>query len=184
MVVNIGDKPSADFTQPIELLKACHRRIEHFLWVLQTALTRFGKGDLNDEGRRALEASLNYFANFAPRHTADEEESLFPRIRGGGGSNAPAAMAELDRLESDHRRGDACHALVHSLVRQWLDMGRIDERGRVDLRAVLDELTTMYASHIRLEEERVFQVAAAMLTAEQLREIGEEMKRRRSLVPA
>ena len=77
-MVQIGQKPLADFSQPLEMMKDCHRRIEHFLDLLQTVVERFGDGELPEEGRRALEASLNYFAHAAPRHTADEEESLFP----------------------------------------------------------------------------------------------------------
>jgi hypothetical protein len=40
----------------------------------------------------------------------------------------------------------------------------------------------MYAEHIRLEEQHVFVLAASALNAEQLHDMGEEMKRRRSLV--
>lgn len=181
MVVNLGDKPLADFTEPIEMLKDCHRRIEHFLAVLQKVEARFGAGELTDEARRALEASLNYFAHFAPRHTADEEQSLFPRLRCGGSDQARVAMAELDRLERDHRRGEAGHALVDRLGRQWLAAGRIDEGSRTHLQEALEALVSMYSAHIRVEEQEVFVLASETLRPEQLRDIGEEMKRRRSL---
>jgi hypothetical protein len=36
---------------------------------------------LNEEQRGAFEAALRYFREAAPKHTADEEESLFPRLR-------------------------------------------------------------------------------------------------------
>ena len=163
-------------------MQDCHRRIEHFLDVLRTVEAQFGAGELTAEARRALAAALNYFANFAPRHTADEEESVFPRMRSSLNADAREAAAELDRLEHDHRRGEACHSLVDRLVREWLDTGCIDEEQRRNLRAALDELATMYAAHIRLEEQRIFMLASHVLRAEQLREIGEEMKRRRSLI--
>lgn len=35
MAVNLGEKPLATFSEPIEMLKDCHRRIEHFLGVLR-----------------------------------------------------------------------------------------------------------------------------------------------------
>jgi len=181
MVMNLGDKPLAGFSEPIEMMKDCHRRIEHFLDVLRRVEAQFGGGDLTDGGRRALEASLNYFANFAPRHTADEEQSLFPRIRLSENTTACEVMDDRDRRDTDHRRGEVCHALVNELVHQWLETGHIDEAQRKSLRAVLDELATMYAAHIRLEEQRIFAVASHMLQPEQLREIGEEMKERRAL---
>jgi hemerythrin-like domain-containing protein len=181
MAVNLGAKPPADFTEPIQMMKDCHRRIEHFLDVLRKVVQQFGEGDLDDEGRRALEASLNYFANFAPRHTADEERSLFPRLRRSESLEARAAMADLDQLERDHRKGESCHALADELARQWLDTGRLDEAPRKILTAALEVLTAMYAEHIRVEEQRVFVVANEVLQAEALREIGDEMRQRRSL---
>jgi hemerythrin-like domain-containing protein len=181
MLVNLGDKPAAGFGEPLELMKDCHRRIEHFLDVLRKAEREFGAGELTDDARRALEASINYFANFAPRHTADEERSLFPRLRCEENAEARAVMTELDRLESDHRDGEANHALVDELVREWLAAGRLEEASRGRLRQALDELASMYDAHIQVEEGRVFVLASRLLKSEQLHEIGEEMKRRRSL---
>jgi hemerythrin-like domain-containing protein len=181
MAVNLGDKPLASFSEPVEMMTDCHRRIEHFLDVLQKVERQSGQGRLSDEGRRALESSLNYFANFAPRHTADEEQSLFPRMRRSDDPAVRAVMADLDGLEHDHRRCEQCHAIVDQMVRQWLDFGRLDEAQRMRLRAALDELARVYAHHIRLEEERVFAVASHVLNSEQLREIGEEMQQRRGL---
>jgi hemerythrin-like domain-containing protein len=181
MLVNLGDKPPAGFSEPIELMKDCHRRIEHFLDVLRKVEREFGAGELTDEARRALEASINYFANFAPRHTADEEQSLFPRLRSEESAETRAVVMELDRLESDHREGEANHALVDELVRRWLAAGRLDEAARPRLRRALDELAAMYDAHIQLEEGQVFLLASRLLKRDQLQEIGEEMKQRRSL---
>lgn len=181
MAVNLGDKPLADFTQPIEMLKDCHRRIEHFLDVLRKVDEKFGNDELNEEGRRALEKSLNYFAHSAPRHTADEEQSLFPRMRSSDSDSARAVIAELDQLECDHRRGEACHARIDQIGRKWLEAGRIGKTDRESFQTALGELQSLYAAHIPLEEQRVFVVASQMLEKEQVRDIGEEMKQRRSL---
>jgi hemerythrin-like domain-containing protein len=177
--VTIGGKPLAGFDQPIELLKDCHRRIEHFLDVLQKVVELFGEGHLSEEGRRALETSLDYFGHAAPRHTADEEQSLFPRMRRSSDAQVRALMAELDRLESDHRHVESCHAQVDELGRAWLKGGRIDELSRAKLRALVKELVAIYAAHIRLEEEGVFAAAAKILEPRDLGEVGVEMRRRR-----
>lgn len=181
MAVNLGDKPLAGFGEPIEMLKDCHRRIEHFLGVLQAVEQRYGGRELDDEGRRALEAALNYFASSSPRHTADEEQSLFPRMRCSEDPAARAVMADLDRLEHDHRRCEDCHSLVDLVVGHWLESGRLDAAQRTRLRAALDELADVYAAHIRLEDQQVFAVAKRILNPEAVREIGEEMRARRSL---
>lgn len=177
--VTIGGKPLAGFDRPLELLKDCHRRIEHFLGVLQTAVELFGEGDLPYEGRRALETSLEYFTRAAPRHTADEEESLFPRMRRSADAETLAVMAEIDRLESDHRRAEERHQKVDELGRKWLASGFVGQSERDTLRTLLAELVEVYAAHIRLEDERVFEVAAKSLLPEDLRQVGAEMRRRR-----
>lgn len=177
--VTIGGKPLAGFDQPIELLKDCHRRIEHFLDVLRKVVEVCGDGVLSDEGRRPLETSLEYFAHAAPRHTADEEESLFPRMRRSGDAEVLAVMAELDRLEADHRRADERHAQVDELGRKWLATGSLEEGDLATLRALLDELVSLYAAHIQLEEQRMFEVAARMIDEGDLGEVGREMRRRR-----
>ena len=79
MPVQIGSKAS-DFSDPTGLMSDCHRRIEMFL----TALRAVGDCDgrqLAEDERRALDAALRYFCEAAPKHNADEEESLFPRLR-------------------------------------------------------------------------------------------------------
>lgn len=180
-MINIGDKPLADFNDPIGMLRDCHRRIERFLNLLRAVDQRCGPGVLDGEGREAIAAALNYFSNFAPRHTADEEESLFPRMRNSGDAEALAVLANLDRLEQDHRRCEECHAAAARIAGEWLEKGWIDRRQHQLLRTALDELAAIYTEHIRLEDTRVFVIASRVLKPEQLGEIGEEMARRRSL---
>jgi hemerythrin-like domain-containing protein len=169
----------ADFTRPIGLMMDCHRRIEHFLEALRRVVERFGGGDLDGEGRSALETSLNYFGQAVPRHTADEEQSLFPRVRRSDDPAACEAMTELDRLEADHRLAESAHVRIDELGRRWLNAGRLGESDGARLRTLLDDLATAYADHIRLEDERVFVLGSGVLTAESLREVGEEMEQRR-----
>jgi hypothetical protein len=54
--------------------------------------------------KSALNAALTYFRNAAPKHTSDEEESLFPRLRA-----SEAAIECLERLESDHQTASWDH---------------------------------------------------------------------------
>ena len=179
VTVTIGKRKLAGVEQPIELLKDCHRRIEHFLGVLEKVVEQYGEGILPDEGRRALQVSLDYFADAAPWHAADEEQSLFPRLRVSNDAAARRAMAEIDRLERDHRSADACHARVAVIGRQWLAEGCLALSDRTTLRALLAELRTVYTSHIRLEEEQIFVLASRLLSASDIREVGKEMRRRR-----
>jgi hemerythrin-like domain-containing protein len=80
MPIVIGAKRESDFSDPIGMLGDCHRRIERFLNALLTVATSAKGGPLTSEQQTALAASLRYFLEAAPKHTADEEESLFPRL--------------------------------------------------------------------------------------------------------
>jgi len=181
--IRLGGPPLADFNQPLEMLHDCHRRIEHFLDVFKRVAQQFSDSELNEEGRRALEASLTYFSQAAPRHTADEEQSLFPRMRTSADPVVQAALAELDSLEADHRTAEELHEKVDALGRHWLRAGRLTEEEMTRFQAWLDELAAIYAAHIRMEEERVFVMAAQALSAEELQEVGAEMRKRRRIAP-
>jgi len=179
MPVNLGTTGQPDFDQPIELMMDCHRRIEHFLGVLQNVAARYTDQPLDNQGREALETALNYFRSAAPRHTADEERSLFPRMREVDNPQVKQAMAEIDRLESDHRKAEAAHARLDELGRQWLVEGTVSGELLAEFQGLLDELAQAYSEHIPIEDDSVFVLATRVLTGEQLRAVGNEMKQRR-----
>src|SRR5579871_576381 len=113
MPVQIGAKAHS-FSDPTELLSDCHRRIEMFLGSLRRVADLIDR-PLTEEARSALESALRYFREAAPKHTADEEESLFPRLRRTHSHEIQAALATLDTLEDDHRKAEALHAEVDAL---------------------------------------------------------------------
>jgi len=183
MAVPLGSKGQADFTQPIELMMDCHRRIEHFLGVLRKLTERYVDEPLDDEAREALETALNYFRSAAPRHTADEEQSLFPRMRQVDDPQARQAMAQIDRLESDHRKAEAAHARLDELGRRWSADGALPPDPFGEFRRLLDELATAYGEHIPIEDDSVFVLAKRVLDDEQLQAVGAEMRQRRAADP-
>ena len=79
MPVQIGAK-AHNFSDPTGLLSDCHRRIETFLRTLE-GVASVADRPSTEEARAALESALRYFREAAPKHTADEEDSLFPRLR-------------------------------------------------------------------------------------------------------
>ena len=131
MPVTLGAKPDHGFDEPLGLLSDCHRRIEHFLGVLRR-VAEAGHGEpLAPAQAEALTAALRYFKTAAPRHTDDEERSLFPRLRAAGDPRVGEAMAEIDALEADHRAAAAAHRAVEELGLEWMDRGRQIGRAHV-----------------------------------------------------
>lgn len=181
MPIQIGQRTDHGFDEPLGLLSDCHRRIEHFLGVLATITSGAAGGPLTSEYRNALEGALRYFAVAAPKHTADEEVSLFPRLRESSDPALAGALASLGRLEHDHHEADAHHAAVDDLVRRWLANDRLEPSDRDELRERVARLHALYQEHIKVEDEQVFPAAARALDREAIEAIGGEMAARRQV---
>lgn len=181
MAIQIGQAPGHDFDEPLGLLSDCHRRIEYFLRVLVLVDAEAAGGPLTPAQRSALEGSLRYFSMAAPKHTADEEESLFPRLRDSADPAATKAMALVDRLQQDHDAAEAHHEAVGVLVQQWLAENCLPTPRARQLRERLAHLDTLYQRHIRVEDQELFPAAARVLDGAQLRQIGREMAARRQV---
>jgi hemerythrin-like domain-containing protein len=178
MSIQIGSAPDHDFDEPLGLLSDCHRRIEHFLDVLIATERHAAGGPLTSAQRGGLEASVRYFAISAPKHTADEEQSLFPRLRTVSDS---AVAHALELLEHDHDEAEQHHTTVDQLVQQWLAHNTLDAAEAETLREHLTALRHLYQQHIRIEDRDVFPAAARLLSATQIHEVGREMAERRML---
>jgi hemerythrin-like domain-containing protein len=181
MPIQIGQSPGHDFDEPLGLLSDCHRRIEHFLRVLVVVDQEAAGGPLTPPNRSALEASLRYFATAAPKHTADEEESLFPRLRDSSDPAASAAMILVERLEHDHDEASGHHEAVAVLVQRWLEADCLSPSEAEELRQRLVHLQALYQRHITVEDQELFPAAARVLDRTQLHEIGREMAARRQV---
>lgn len=182
MAVQIGQKPEHGFTEPLGLLTDCHRRIERFLNVLARVADEVRGAEMNAEQKQAFIAALQYFRDAAPKHTADEERSLFPRLRAARGAEVEAALAEVDRLEADHVRADRLHHEVDELGCAWIRNGRLPAQSAERLCTLTRKLQDIYAAHIELEDTRVFPLAARVLLAEDEQQaIGREMAARRNV---
>jgi hemerythrin-like domain-containing protein len=180
-MLKIGQPADHGFDEPLGLLSDCHRRIEHFLRVLHTVASKAAGGPLTQEFRAALLGSLKYFSEAAPKHTADEEISLFPRLRASGHPAAAAALKSLEALEHDHDEAEAHHAAVDALVRRWLAADSLPAADTDDLRERLTRLQALYRRHIAIEDEEVFPTAARALDGTNIAAIGAEMAARRGV---
>jgi hemerythrin-like domain-containing protein len=179
MALGIEQRLDRGFSEPLGLLSDCHRRIEYFLNVLIAIDATTAGGPLTASGRDALDRALRYFAVGAPKHTRDEEESLFPRLRNSSDPRAREAMALIDRLEGDHQEAEEHHAKIDMLARRWLADDRLTIEHAAELRHRLSRLRTLYTRHLAMEDQELFPIAAEVLTARDIRQIGREMATRR-----
>jgi hemerythrin-like domain-containing protein len=181
MPVTIGKAPENDYTNPLGLLSDCHRRIEQFLNLLLAVVNQAAGERLNTEERQALETALRYFREAAPKHTRDEEESLFPRLRALQNPLAQEALSMLDILHEDHQTADLAHQEVESLCRQWLADDALAKASCHRLRDLLESLKSIYERHIAVEDTQLFPLARKLLDVPELQAMAAEMAARRGL---
>jgi iron-sulfur cluster repair protein YtfE (RIC family) len=159
------------------MLMDCHRRIEHFLNILCVVVERAGGRTLAEEESAAVQAALQYFRVGGERHTADEEESLFPRLRNGLGDGT---FEELGRLEDDHQAAGGLHSTVETLYLSWIADGLLTADETRQLSMSTGRLKHLYGEHIKIEEQIVFPRATQLLNSATIHAIGNEFRKRRA----
>ncbi len=161
------------------MLSDCHRRIEMFLGTLDAVAAVIDR-PASQETRRALESALRYFGEAAPKHTADEEVSLFPRLRKIQSPEVQFCFSQLEKLEEEHRWAASLHGEIESLGRQYLLTG-LSSTEVEKFRNSITCLAFMYKRHINFEDSTVFPLAARLLHYSEKMAIAEEMTRRRGV---
>jgi hemerythrin-like domain-containing protein len=179
MPVQIGSNVH-NFSNPTGLLSDCHRRIEMFLGSLD-AVAKTADQPLTEETGRALAVALRYFREAAPKHTADEEKSVFPRLRRLRNPEAQAALAQLEQLEKDHHWAKALHAEVDRLGQEYLSKSRLSLVEAEQFRGAVGQLASMYLQHISIEDHTIFPLADRLLSQTDRSSIAREMESRRNI---
>jgi hemerythrin-like domain-containing protein len=164
----VGQSQTPDFTDPIGMLVACHRRIEKHLAIVARSLGALRGGDaaLVHEARRALRVAQLYFDGPAVLHAQDEEASLFPRLQ----------HALVHELALEHREHEAIYLALRSVMERL--QSEVTPALCDELELHLTALTHVYMDHMRREEDELFPVARR-LELREMRAIGLEMRLRR-----
>jgi hemerythrin-like domain-containing protein len=174
-MIQIG-APSATLDAPIDHLMACHRRIEQRLETLVVAADY-----LQDDRPAALDAirkSLLFLDSNGAMHTADEEDSLFPRLRP---KLSPEELSFLDGLENQHVEAEAIYAELRRIVGEISSEPRVPGRLVDSYRDCAERLRGLYREHIESEDKILTPIARRALSESDLADLTEEMRRRRAL---
>lgn len=169
------DPGSANFDDPLGMLSACHRRIERQLATLGRLQRHLPEHGCDDDARAAARAILRYFDNAAHHHHADEEVSVFSRLRALAPTTAEPIVAWIENdhvaLEARWRRLRPLLAGIAAGTRANLSAGEVDE------------FRTAYDRHLAREEGELIPLAARLLDPSALAAIGREMAARRGVDP-
>lgn len=159
---------------PLEHLMACHRRIEQRLATLERVADF-----LEDSPRQALlalAACFDFFESSGAAHTADEEQSVFPRLR-------PLAGQFLDQLEGQHREAGRLYAALKEIAAE-LESKPAGPELMARYRNISTRLCELYRAHMAAEDRTLVEFGKQVLNDTDLRQISSEMKQRRGLRPS
>ena len=101
--------------EPLEMLEACHQRIEQQLNTLERLRAYLPEHGADETARRAAQGVLRYFRLAGPNHHADEEQDLFPALlRRATGNDAKTLVGLIDILLVEHAQMADALAVVLS----------------------------------------------------------------------
>lgn len=158
-----------------DVLAECHDRIRRFTKLAEWLARASDKPER--EIRENAESVLRYFTIALPRHSADEDESIAPRL---------LALPVPDEIRVAVGTMTRQHVTIEDtlaqLVPAWRDL--VAEPGSLVDRALtmerdVEQLQRLWDTHLFLEETIVFPAARALLPAAVHEEILREMRARR-----
>lgn len=161
--------PGSSYTQPLELLAACHERVTRSLDLLERLLTHMDSRPAGPDAaaRDAAADVRRYFNIAAPLHHQDEELHLFPRLEAA--DRAPLAQ----QLRAEHRELEALWAPLDAAL------ARLDDTEALRRHAL--PFIALMRRHVALEDGQLFPAAQPLLDAQSQAAMGAEMAARRGL---
>ena len=169
--------PTAGFEVPLEMLSACHGRIERQCATLRRLVPYLAKHGAVFEARSAAANVMRYFDTSAGHHHADEEEDLFPALIESMAGSDPVCLRELIAVfTAEHRELEA----------HWQDIRAVLERvvagGNVPLSSqAVEAFVSLYERHTEREENELLPMAARLLSDDELDRVGRAMRERRGI---
>jgi hemerythrin-like domain-containing protein len=158
------------------LLLDCHDKIRSFSALAVTLATRDGIEPA--QAREGAAQARRYFVEALPRHVADEEESLLPRLRG----RDPALDRALAQMHHEHEQHAALLAVLIDALDAVAQHG-LREADQSALADVAPRLSRAFDEHLAREEQHIFSRIDSLLGAEEQSQIVHELRARRASAP-
>jgi len=164
------DNPAPDFSDPLGLLAACHRRMLDLCELLDRLPHWIEANGVDREVEDSVTRIKRYFETAAPLHHQDEEQDLFPML-----IHDVAARALIGQLQQEHRQLDRLWQDLAAQL-QALAQGEYDAPA-FDAAAI--PFCHAYRTHVQQEDSQLLKIAQAQLSTSQLQQLGDAMARRR-----
>lgn len=159
------------FDDPLEMLQACHGRIQSQCATLGKLVIHLKEHGCDIQAKQAAHNILRYFDTAGRHHHDDEEIDLFPLLVATASDSAHTLVA---RLLAEHKVMESgWEILRHDLI-------DISNEKNISINTVCcDNFISAYTSHIALENTQLLPLAKQLLTTEQLLSLGKNMAARR-----
>ena len=165
---------------PLEMLSACHSRIERQCATLRRLVAHLAQHGADDQARTAAANVMRYFDSSAKHHHEDEEVDLFPALLEAMAGSDPVCLRELtEALTAEHRALDAAWQRVRAVLSD-ISAGASAHLSASDVEALVHQ----YERHIEREEKELLPMAARLLGDDDLARIGKSMRERRGISEA
>lgn len=162
--------PAPDFDDPLEMLAACHERIETHLATLERLAEQVAAGGSRAVAEAAARGVMRYFDTSGRQHHQDEDEDLFPLLRRlAGEQGRPEVAAAIEELEREHP----------SMEEQWGRLRHQLSEGRPAAEHVAS-FAWLYRRHMQQESAAVLPFAREALSASQRSALRRRMAGRRA----
>ncbi|MGH9475140.1 MAG: hemerythrin domain-containing protein [Terriglobales bacterium] len=163
---------AGDSSDAVDMLLGCHQRIRHF-----TAMARHlaALDAPQEQIPAAARAVFRYYSVALPLHEADENESVYPRLRA---SAPPPALALANQAMLDQHA--TIDRIIVALLPLWQALEQHPESAPATAASVA-ELDRAWSEHLELEERLIFPALRAHLSLKDLADIRAEMAARRKI---
>lgn len=166
---------AGDQSDAVDLLLGCHQRIRHFTAM---ALRLAAATAPREQIGAAATAVHRYYSVALPLHEADENLSVYPRLRAALAAAGARLEAEANQAMLDQHV--AIDKLVAILLPQWAGLTEHPELAPATA-TTAQALDAAWREHLELEERVVFPALRAHLAEGDRAAIRREMAERRQI---
>jgi hemerythrin-like domain-containing protein len=169
--------PAPSFDEPLEMLAACHERIEAQLCTLEKLIEHLAANGCDPAAQDAASQVMRYFDTAGVEHHRDEDEDIFPLLRSlAAERDRPEVSAIINGLEEDHATMEA----QWSRLRARLDALAAGREARLDAEDV-GRFAWLYRRHMEKEAALVLPFAREAVSETDRAALGERMAARRRI---
>ena len=174
MISFASGEAAPSFDHPLEMLHACHGKIQRQLSTLQKLAVHLPAHGCDQQAQQAAQGILRYFDTAGQFHHQDEEENLFPTLLALTIPDKAEVKTLIDRLLAQHVVMFAAWSDVRAVV------AKLAEGVNTPLpETLVEKLVDNYTRHIALEEAELLPLAARLLSPQQIMTLGKCMAERR-----